>query len=80
MTASFPLALSDDLSKAIADRKPGEEVELVLKRRGQEVHVKAKLVEDQRLEIVPIEKTGGTLTDEQRRFRDAWLNSKAAAR
>jgi hypothetical protein len=28
------------------------------------------------LELVPIEKAGGTLTEEQRRFREAWLGSK----
>lgn len=78
--AGVTLASSDDLSSAIADRKPGEEVELVFNRRGREVHAKAQLAEDERLEIVPIEKTGGTLTDDQRRFREAWLNSKAAAR
>lgn len=75
--AGVTLAFPDDLPKAIADCKPGEEVELAFKRRGQEVHAKAKLVEDQQLEIVPIEKTGGTLSDEQKHFRGAWLNSKA---
>jgi predicted metalloprotease with PDZ domain len=74
------LASPDDLSGALAERKPGEEVELVFNRRGREVHAKARLAEDERLEIVPIEKSGGTLTDEQRRFREGWLNSKAAAR
>lgn len=78
--AGLTLASSDDLSKAIAERKPGEEVELVFKRRGREVHVKAQLAGDERLEIVAVEKTGGTLTDDQRCFRAAWLNSKAAVR
>lgn len=55
-------------------------MELVFKRRGQEVHAKAQLAEDTRLEIVPLDKTGGTLTEDQKRFRDSWLNSKAAAR
>jgi predicted metalloprotease with PDZ domain len=70
----------DDLAKAIADRKPGDQVELVFKRRGQEVRSNATLAEDPRLEIVAIEKAGDTLTDEQKRFREAWLQSKAAAR
>ena len=34
------------------------------------------LEEDPRLEIVPVEQTGGTLTPEQKQFRDAWLGSK----
>lgn len=67
----------DDIGKAIADKKPGDAVELVFKRRGQELRANATLAEDPRLEIVAVEKTGGTLTDEQKRFRDAWLQSKA---
>lgn len=78
--AGLTLALPDDLAKAIGDRKPGEEVELVFKRRGQEIRVNARLAEDQRLEMVPVEKTGGTLTDEQKRFRGGWLDSKATPR
>jgi predicted metalloprotease with PDZ domain len=78
--AGVTLASPEDLPRAIAGRKPGEEVELVFNRRGREVHAKARLAEDERLEIVPIETTGVTLTDDQRRFRASWLNSKAAAR
>ena len=77
--AGTPIGSQDDLSKAIENRKPGDQVELVFRRRLQEVHTKVQLVEDPRLEMVPVEKTGGTFTDEQKRFRDAWLNSKAAA-
>jgi predicted metalloprotease with PDZ domain len=76
--AGTTMTSPDDLSKAIADHKPRDEVDLVFKRRGQEVHAKAQLVEDPNLEIVSVEKTGGTLTNEQKRFRDAWLKSKAA--
>jgi len=36
-----------------------------------------KLVEDPRLELVPIEETGQPLTDAQRRFRELWLSSAA---
>jgi predicted metalloprotease with PDZ domain len=78
--AGTPLTSSDDLTKTLASHKPGDEVELVFKRRtGQEVHAKATLTEDPRLEVVPIEKAGGTLTDPQKRMRDAWLGSKAVA-
>jgi predicted metalloprotease with PDZ domain len=67
----------DDLPKALASHKPGEEVELHFKRRGADVHATARLGEDPQLEIVPVESTGATLTPEQQRFRDAWLGSKA---
>ena len=33
------------------------------------------LDEDPRVEVVPIEKTGSTLTDDQRKFRESWLSS-----
>ena len=78
--AGVTIVSTDEVSKPLADRKPGDEVELVFKRRGQEVRARAQLAEDPRLEIVPIEKTGGTLTEEQKRFRDAWLQSKTAVK
>ena len=34
------------------------------------------LEEDPRMELIPVEKTGGTLTDDQRRFRASWLGSQ----
>ncbi len=83
-----PITSPEDVQKALSAHKPGDEVELVFKRRGQEVHAKTKLAEDDRLELVPVEKAGatagtngsgnaGTLTDAQKRFRDAWLGSRA---
>jgi predicted metalloprotease with PDZ domain len=66
-----------DLSKSIADRKPGDEVEVVFRRRGQEIRTMTRLAPDDALEIVPLEATGAMLTDEQKHFRNEWLSSKA---
>jgi predicted metalloprotease with PDZ domain len=80
--AATPVPTPEDFTKALASHKPGDEVEIVFKRRsGEEVRAKTRLIEDPRLEVVPVEKTGGnaTLTDAQKRFRDAWLGSKVAA-
>ena len=74
--AGVILESPDDLAKALAGKRPGEEIELVFKRHGREIRAIARLAEDQKLEAVPIEKAGGVLTDEQSRFRDAWLKSK----
>lgn len=74
--AGTKLADPEELSKALAGGKVGDGVELVFKRRGQEVHATAKLVEDSHLEILPVEKTGGVLTEKQKQFREAWLQSK----
>jgi hypothetical protein len=47
-----------------------------VRRSGERVESTLVLEEDPRVEIVSIESTGGTLTDEQKRFRDSWLNSQ----
>ncbi len=64
-------------SDALNGRKPGEKLLLEVKRpSAQTVTVTATLAEDPALEAVPIESDGGTLTEEQKQFRDAWLGSK----
>jgi predicted metalloprotease with PDZ domain len=68
-----------DVEKALATRKPGDEVAIVFVRHGREHQTKARLVEDPRLEMLPMEKIEGrTLSDAQKRFREAWLSSKVA--
>ncbi|HEY9137685.1 MAG TPA: PDZ domain-containing protein, partial [Terriglobus sp.] len=65
-----------DLQKAVDAHKAGDTVELVFKRRGVEVKSNAVVADDPTLEILPVESTGGTLTAEQKAFREAWLGSK----
>lgn len=62
------------LDAVLARHKPGDTVPIRFVRRSGEV-VSASLTfdEDPRIEIVPVERAGGTLTPAQRRFRDAWL-------
>jgi predicted metalloprotease with PDZ domain len=68
-----PNAWDDALSK----RKPGERVALrFVRRSGETVNTTIALEEDPRVDVVLIEKSGGTLTDDQRRFRDSWLASQ----
>lgn len=66
-----------DLEKAVSARKPGDEVTIVFIRHGAERKATAKLIEDSRVEVVPFEKAGRTLTEAHKKFRDAWLASKA---
>ena len=62
--------------QALSKRKPGERVALrFVRRSGEIVNTTVALEEDPRVEVVLIEKSGGTLSDDQRRFRDAWLGS-----
>jgi predicted metalloprotease with PDZ domain len=46
-----------------------------LRRSGELVYATIELIEDPRMEVVLIEKTGGTLSAEQQAFRNAWLAS-----
>ena len=76
--AGTKLAAPEDLAKALAEHKAGDSVEIVFRRRGDEMHAAATLAEPSELEIVPAEKTEGVvLTPEQKQFREAWLGSKA---
>jgi predicted metalloprotease with PDZ domain len=61
---------------ALARHKPGDRVPLKFVRRsGETVNATLTLDEDPRVEVVPLEKTGGTLTADQRTFRESWLSS-----
>jgi predicted metalloprotease with PDZ domain len=72
-------ATSGDIGRAIDARKPGESLQVVYDRRGERITTVLKLVVDPSLELVPAEDAGQTLTDAQRKFRDAWLASAARA-
>jgi predicted metalloprotease with PDZ domain len=72
-------ATSADIERAIATRKPGDSLQVVYDRRGERITTVLKLGEDPGVELVPAEEAGQTLTDAQRRFRDAWLASAARA-
>ena len=74
--AGTPLTAPEDLLKALAGHKAGETVEIVFRRRGQEVHAVATLADPQDLELVTVESTGVALSAEQKQFREAWLGSK----
>ena len=61
-------------------RKPGEKVALEVRRpTGRTASLTLTFGEDPALEAVLVESTGGTVTAEQRAFRDSWLGSKVAA-
>jgi predicted metalloprotease with PDZ domain len=64
------------VDRIIRGRKPGETVSIDFDRRGHRVTASLRLVEDPRLELIPLEDTGESLTAEHRRFREAWLGSQ----
>ena len=56
--------------------KPGDIVNVNYSYYGEEKIAKLTLSENPALEIVSIEKTGGTLTPAMQAFRDSWLNTQ----
>jgi len=65
------------LQAAVKARKPGDRLTVTYKRRGGATGTATiVLKEDPALEAVPVEATGGTLTTDQKTFRDAWLGSR----
>jgi predicted metalloprotease with PDZ domain len=64
------------LTDVIGSRKPGDRVRVDFRRRdGTAVSGTTTLRDDPSMEIAAIEDTGGTLSAEQKAFRDAWLGS-----
>ncbi|MGH9308139.1 MAG: M61 family metallopeptidase, partial [Vicinamibacterales bacterium] len=62
---------------AIKDRKPGDTVTLQVRRvDGRTVDLRLTFAENPALEAVAIESANGTLTAQQKAFRDAWLGSR----
>jgi predicted metalloprotease with PDZ domain len=61
----------------VGSRAPGDEIPLVLRRRGREMRTTLRLVADPRVEVVPMEQAGRTPTEAQRTRREAWLRSRA---
>jgi len=64
--------------EALRRVRPGDSVTLRVHRRaaaGPDT-VTVRATEDPRVEIVTIESIGGTITDEQRQFRESWLAAR----
>jgi predicted metalloprotease with PDZ domain len=70
---------SESDAAAILDRhKPGDRVTLAYADRdGHARSAPVTLGEDPHLDVVPIERAGGTLTSAHRSFRDAWLRPRS---
>jgi predicted metalloprotease with PDZ domain len=66
------------LQAALKARKPGDTLVITYRRRGGTTGTASiVLKEDPTMETVAVETAGGTLTPEQKAFRDAWLGSRA---
>ena len=66
------------LQAALKSKKPGDTLAITYTRRGGTTGTASiVLKEDPSMETVPVESAGGTLTPEQKAFREAWLGSQA---
>jgi predicted metalloprotease with PDZ domain len=69
------------LQAALKTKKPGDTVTVTLKRRGgATVTTAITTKDDPSFDTVAVEAAGGTLTPEQKAFREAWLGSKTVVR
>jgi len=75
--AGRPVRSDDDVNAVLAAHSPGDVVEIRYEQRGREVTATLRLAEDPRLEVVTFERAGRPVSAEIRRFREAWLGSKA---
>jgi predicted metalloprotease with PDZ domain len=63
-----------DISAVLRQRRPGDRIPIVFAdRTGMVIDSTITLVEDDTLELVPVESAGGALTPEERAFRESWL-------
>ncbi len=64
-----------DFEAVSENAKVGETIEIIFKRHGEERKTQLTFTEDPTMAIIPIETTGGTLTDAMKSFRDKWLET-----
>lgn len=64
------------ITKITDAHKPGDVIPITYSYRGQTKTTQLTFVENPTLEVVSIEKVGGTLTPTMQNFRDNWLNSQ----
>ncbi|HSB53683.1 MAG TPA: PDZ domain-containing protein [Gemmatimonadales bacterium] len=68
------LIASDSALQALrAEHKPGDVIEVGYQSRGMDRTTRVTFSEDPRLEVVTYEEAGMPLSDEMKKFREAWL-------
>ncbi|MFL5639261.1 MAG: PDZ domain-containing protein, partial [Gemmatimonadaceae bacterium] len=70
------IATTDDWQNAVRAHKPGDSMAVEFNRHGTIRKATIAVAEDPTVEVVPLESTGATLSEDQRMMRDAWLSSK----
>jgi PDZ domain-containing secreted protein len=71
------ITATDGVTAALERHKPGDRIAIVFSDRGRAVKSAiVALIEDPRLELVPVESIGLSLTSGEKTFRDRWLGSR----
>ena len=70
------LTSAQSVEDVLERHKPGDSVPIrFVRRSGEAVNATIVFEADTGIEIVPVERAGGSLTPDQQRFRDSWLGS-----
>lgn len=72
-----PPASATEVAGALEQHRPGDAIEIVFRKRGEERRARVTLAADPALEVVTYETAGLEVTDRIREFRREWLGSKA---
>jgi len=70
------VASPQEVQQVLRAHKPGDRIAIEFTRRSGPVKATIALTEDPTFAFEPVERGGGTLTAEQKAFRDAWLGSR----
>ena len=70
-----PVRSTGEVVDLVTSARPGTRLEVEGVRRGERFTTSMDVAPDPHLELVPVERTGATLSEAQRRFRAAWLGS-----
>lgn len=72
-----PLGSTAAWDETLLTHTPGATVPIrYVRRSGEMVSGTITLDEDPRVDVVPLETTGGTWSSDQQQFRESWLNSR----
>ena len=70
------IASLEDWQAAVRAHKPGDQMTVEFNRHGATLKTPILIAEDPTMEVVTLESTGGTLSEDQHAMRDGWLASK----
>jgi hypothetical protein len=69
------LTTTEEVGAILRRHRPGDTIPIVfVDRTGLTKSTTLTLKEDPRIELVPVESSGGTLTPAQKAFRERWLH------